>query len=274
MEPASQPQPVQAPNSRIRRAVSRPWHFLKAHLRPVCQYVRRHFTRPSASDDAARALALARRQAHLLVLRANFRPDVVQSLQETPWLAAHLAAGGEDAWDESQRTFPDRVAGHVLTRLQMHDFNFVERGQVNLPARSVRHLESIMELVFVEEVARKMAATLREAWVDPQGPSWCLEPCRECFSIAGLFVKFHLRGGAILEALESNGITSELSEWPALAPGSGQPDASLLHTWTPALAKNLCVYHGTANAYTYKCDNWPDSFTDLKLASVIVGCVR
>ncbi|KAJ5014770.1 hypothetical protein K4K57_001079 [Colletotrichum sp. SAR 10_99] len=172
MEPASQPQPVQAPNSRIRRAVSRPWHFLKAHLRPVCQYVRRHFTRPSASDDAARALALARRQAHLQVLRANFRPDVVQSLQETPWLAAHLAAGGKDAWDESQRTFPDRVAGHILTRLQMHDFNFVERGQVNLPARSVRHLESIMELVFVEEVARKMAATLREAWVDPQGPSW------------------------------------------------------------------------------------------------------
>ncbi|KAI8273389.1 hypothetical protein K4K60_010930 [Colletotrichum sp. SAR11_57] len=129
MEPASQPQPVQAPNSRIRRAVSRPWDFLKAHLRPVCQYVRRHFTRPSASDDAARTLALARRQAHLQVLQTNFRPDVVQSLQETPWLAAHLAAGGDDAWDESQRTFPDRVAGHVLTRLQMHNFNFVERGQ-------------------------------------------------------------------------------------------------------------------------------------------------
>lgn len=172
MEPASQPQPIQAPNSRIRRAVSQPWDFLKAHLRPVCQYARRHFTRPSASDDAARNLALARRQAHLQVLQANFRPEVVQSLQETPWLAAHLAAGGKDAWDESQRTFPDRVAGHVLTRLQMHNFNFVERGQVNEPARSVRHLESIMELVFVDEVARKMAATMREAWVDSEGPSW------------------------------------------------------------------------------------------------------
>ncbi|KAF4927617.1 hypothetical protein CGCVW01_v002322 [Colletotrichum viniferum] len=289
MEPASQPQPVQAPNSRIRRAVSQPWDFLKAHLRPVCQYVRRHFTRPSASDDAARTLALARRQAHLQVLRANFRPDVVQSLQETPWLAAHLAAGGEDAWDESQRTFPDRVAGHVLTRLQMHNFNFVERGQVNLPARSVRHLESIMELVFVEEVARKMAATMREAWVDHEGPSWWSVFRHKTVAEwmrAVVELQFsrgrsdgHQASGRAARLLvkgrtESDGITSELSEWSALAPGSGPPDASLTHTWTLVMTKNLYVYRGTANAYTYKCDNWSDSFTDLKLASVIVGCVR
>ncbi|KAK2773414.1 hypothetical protein CKAH01_03874 [Colletotrichum kahawae] len=166
MEQASQPRELQAPNSRIRRAVSRPWDFLRAHLRPVCQYVRRQFNRHSAADDAARTLA--RRKAHLQILQANFHPDVVKSLQETPWLAAQLAAG-EDTWDESQRTFPDRVASHVLLRLQMHNLNFVERTQINRPARSVRHLESIMELVVVDEVARKMAAGMREAWWDPEG---------------------------------------------------------------------------------------------------------
>ncbi|KAL3305844.1 hypothetical protein RB213_004236 [Colletotrichum asianum] len=275
MEPASLPQPLQAPNSRIRRAVSRPWDFLKAHLRPVCQYVRRHFTRPSASDDAARALALAlaRRQAHLQVLRANFRPDVVQSLHETPWLAAHLAAGGEDAWDESQRTFPDRVAGHVLTRLQMHNFNFVERRQVNLPARSVRHLESIMELVFVEEVARKMAATMREAWLDPEGPSWWWGVTSG--RAARLIVKgrtirqVHLRkSDTTFEALESDGVTGEFSEWCDLTAGIRVPDASLPNTWTPAVAKSLCAYQGTANAYDYKREDCPDSFPDLGSAAL------
>ncbi|KAF0320626.1 hypothetical protein GQ607_012207 [Colletotrichum asianum] len=292
MEPASLPQPVQAPNSRIRRAVSRPWDFLKAHLRPVCQYVRRHFTRPSASDDAARALA--RRQAHLQVLQANFRPDVMQSLHETPWLAAHLAAGGEDAWDESQRTFPDRVAGHVLTRLQMHNFNFVERRQVNLPARSVRHLESIMELVFVEEVARKMAATMREAWLDPEGPSWCflegtfaacgrtsltafLEANTDTASCraARLIVKgrtirqVHLRkSDTTFEALESDGVTGEFSEWCDLTAGIRVPDASLPNTWKPAVAKSLCAYQGTANAYDYKREDCPDSFPDLGSAAL------
>ncbi|KAF4806164.1 hypothetical protein CGCSCA5_v014679 [Colletotrichum siamense] len=271
MEPASQSQPVQVPNSRIRRAVSRPWDFLKAHLRPVCQYVRRHFTRPSASDDAARALALARRRAHLQVLRANFRPDVVQSLQETPWLAAHLAAGGEGAWDESQRTFPDRVAGHVLTRLQMHDFNFVERGQVNLPARSVRHLESIMELVFVDEVARKMAATMREAWVDPEGPSWWGSPqvkLRGNLSKGRTIRQVHFRGRTILEALESAGIAGEFSEWYDLTAGIRVPDASPPNTWMLAMARNLCIYNGTANAYIYERDNWPDWFTGLKSAAL------
>ncbi|KAF4853434.1 hypothetical protein CGCSCA4_v002411 [Colletotrichum siamense] len=254
MEPAPQPQPVQAPNSRIRRAVSRPWDFLKAHLRPVCQYVRRHFIRPSASDDAARTLALVRRQAHLQVLRANFRPDVMQSLQETPWLAAHLAAGGEDAWDESQRTFPDRVAGHVLTRLQMHNFNFVERRQVNLPARSVRHMESIMELVFVDEVARKMAVTMREAWVDPEGPSWWGSPqvkLRGNLS-KGSIRQVHFRGRTILKALESAGVTGEFSEWYDLTAGIRVPDASTPNTWM----------------LTYQRDNWPQSFPDLGSAAL------
>ncbi|KAE9575604.1 hypothetical protein CGMCC3_g8485 [Colletotrichum fructicola] len=280
MEPASQPQPVQAPNSRIRRAVSRPWDFLKAHLRPVCQYVRRHFTRPSASDDAARTLALARRQAHLQVLQTNFRPDVVQSLQETPWLAAHLAAGGDDAWDESQRTFPDRVAGHVLTRLQMHNFNFVERGQVNLPARSVRHLESIMELVFVEEVARKMAATMREAWVDPEGPSWWGSPQVKLrgnlsnLSKGRTIRQVHFRGRTILKALESAGIAGEFSEWYDLTAGIRVPDASSPNTWMLAMARNLCIYHGTANAYIYKRVNCSESFPDLGSAALSAGTTQ
>ncbi|CAI0652222.1 unnamed protein product, partial [Colletotrichum noveboracense] len=134
------------------------------------------------------------------------------------------------------RTFPDRVAGHVLTRLQMHNFNFVERRQVNLPARSVRHLESIMELVFVEEVARKMAVMMREAWVDSEGPSWWwvsrhktvaewLRASLAADTGTGLIVKFHLKG--ILEALESDGTTSELSGWSDLTAGSGLLDASL-----------------------------------------------
>ncbi|KAI8294536.1 hypothetical protein K4K59_005033 [Colletotrichum sp. SAR11_240] len=232
MEPASLPQPVQAPNSRIRRAVSRPWDFLTAHLRPVCQYVRRHFTRPSASDDAARALALARRQAHLQVLQANFRPDVVQSLQETPWLAAHLAAGGEGTWDESQRTFPDRVAGHVLTRLQMHNFNFAERRQVNLPARSPRV---------------KLRGNLSKGRTIRQ---------------------VYFRGRTILKALESAGIAGEFSEWYDLTAGIRIPDASHPNTWTPAIAKNLCVYQGTANAYNYKREDCPDSFPDLGCAAL------
>ncbi|KAI8308208.1 hypothetical protein K4K61_002870 [Colletotrichum sp. SAR11_59] len=237
MEPASLPQPLQAPNSRIRRAVSRPWDFLKAHLRPVCQYVRRHFTRPSASDDAARALALAlaRRQAHLQVLRANFRPDVVQSLHETPWLAAHLAAGGEDAWDESQRTFPDRVAGHVLTRLQMHNFNFVERRQVNLPARSGVTSGRAARLIVKGRTIRQV----------------------------------HLRkSDTTFEALESDGVTGEFSEWCDLTAGIRVPDASLPNTWTPAVAKSLCAYQGTANAYDYKREDCPDSFPDLGSAAL------
>ncbi|KAH0432377.1 hypothetical protein CcaCcLH18_06457 [Colletotrichum camelliae] len=276
MEQASQPRELQAPNSRIRRAVSRPWDFLRAHLRPVCQYVRRQFNRHSAADDAARTLA--RRKAHLQILQANFHPDVVKSLQETPWLAAHLAAG-EDTWDESQKTFPDRVACHVLLRLQMHNLNFVERAQMNRPARSVRHLESIMELVFVDEVARKMAAGMREAWWDSEGvvkPNYWWPPVelRGNLSKGRTIHQVHLRDSTAFKAWKIDEITSELSEWFSLSVESGPPDVSLPQTWTPAMARNLCVYHGTADAYNYECSSRPNSLTNLKFASVIVGYVR
>lgn len=77
-----------------------------------------------------------------------------------------------------------------------------------------------------------------------------------------------LSGRVVLGALQSDGITSELSGWSAPTRGSGLPDASLPHTWTPAMVRNLFVYHESSNAYTYKRNSWPDSFTNLESAAL------
>lgn len=72
----------------------------------------------------------------------------------------------------------------------------------------------------------------------------------------------------ILKALESAGITSEFSEWYDLTAGVRVPDASPPNTWMLAMARNLCIYHGTANAYIYKRDNCSESFPDLGSAAL------